>query len=91
MLVEAILVHGVIGYKFYWLLPSEDQNQGTPAGHESPTKPCIQLPHGDGMLCHRLGNKETSQEWSCKLFYMPIVNQGAWQTNLHCFPMAFEK
>ena len=30
MLAEAILVHGVIGYKFYWLLPSEDQNQGTP-------------------------------------------------------------
>ena len=30
MLVEAILVHGVIGYKFCWLLPSEDRNQGTP-------------------------------------------------------------
>ena len=35
MLAEAILVHGVIGYKFYWLLPFDDQNQGTPAGHES--------------------------------------------------------
>ena len=34
MLAKAILVHGVIGYKFCWLLP-EDQNQGTPAGHES--------------------------------------------------------
>ena len=33
--VFATLVHGVIGYKFCWLLPSEDQNQGTPAGHES--------------------------------------------------------
>ena len=35
MLAEAILVHGVIGYKFCWLLPPEDQNQGTPTGHES--------------------------------------------------------
>ena len=34
MLAKAILVHGVIDYKFCWLLP-EDQNQGTPAGHES--------------------------------------------------------
>ena len=30
MLAEAILVHGDIGYKFCWLLPSEDRNQGTP-------------------------------------------------------------
>ena len=28
-------MHGDIGYKFYWLLPSEDHNQGTPAGHKS--------------------------------------------------------
>ena len=35
MLAEAILVHGDIGYKFCWLLPSEDQNQGTPIGNES--------------------------------------------------------
>ena len=35
MLAKAILVHGVIGYKFCWLLPSEDHNQGAPAGHES--------------------------------------------------------
>ena len=35
MLVKAILVHGVIGYKFCWLLPSEDHNQGTLAGHVS--------------------------------------------------------
>ena len=34
MLAKAFLVHGVIGYKFDWLLP-EDQNQGTPSGHES--------------------------------------------------------
>ena len=27
--------YGVIGYKFYWLLPSKDQSQGTPAGHKS--------------------------------------------------------
>ena len=38
MLAKAILVHGVIGYKFCWLLP-EDQNQGTPAGHESAETP----------------------------------------------------
>ena len=28
-------MHGDIGYKFCWLLPFEDHNQGTPAGHES--------------------------------------------------------
>ena len=28
-------MHGDIGYKFCWLLPSEDHNQGTPAGHKS--------------------------------------------------------
>ena len=38
MLAKAILVHGVIGYKFCCLLP-EDQNQGTPAGHESAETP----------------------------------------------------
>ena len=30
MLVEVILVHGDICYKFCWLLLSEDRNQGTP-------------------------------------------------------------
>ena len=35
MLAKAILVHGVIGYKFCWLLPSEDHNQRTSVGHES--------------------------------------------------------
>ena len=29
MLAKAILVHGVIGYKICWLLPSEDWNQDT--------------------------------------------------------------
>ena len=38
MLAKAILVHGVIGYKFCWLLP-EDQNQGTLARHESAETP----------------------------------------------------
>ena len=38
MLAKVILVHGVIGYKFCWLLP-EDQNQGPPAGHESAETP----------------------------------------------------
>ena len=36
--VFATLVHGIIGYKFCWLL-LEDQNQGTPAGHESTDTP----------------------------------------------------
>ena len=30
MLAEVILVHGEIGYKFCWLFPFEDRNQGTP-------------------------------------------------------------
>ena len=38
MLAKAILVHGVIGYKFCWLL-LEDQNQRAPAGHESAETP----------------------------------------------------
>ena len=32
-------MHGVIGYKFCWLLPSEDHTQGIPAGHESAETP----------------------------------------------------
>ena len=32
-------MHGDIGYKFFWLLPSEDHNQGTPTGHESVETP----------------------------------------------------
>ena len=32
-------MHGDIGYKFCWLLPSEDHNQGTPVGHESTETP----------------------------------------------------
>ena len=39
MLAKAILVHGVIGYKFCWLLPFENHNQGIPAGHESAKTP----------------------------------------------------
>ena len=38
MLAKAILVHGVIGYKFCWLVP-KDQNQGTLAGPESAETP----------------------------------------------------
>ena len=39
MLAKAILVHGVIGYKFCWLLPSEDHDQGIPTRHESVETP----------------------------------------------------
>ena len=55
MLAEAILVHGVIGYKFCWLLPSEDSNQGTLAGHES--NGAVVEDHWEDMnqLIHQLG------------------------------------
>ena len=51
----ATLVYGVIGYKFCWLLPSEDHNQGTPAGHES--NGTIVKDHWEDMnqLRHQLG------------------------------------
>ena len=54
MLAKAILVHGVIGYKFCWLLP-EDHNQGTPTGHES--NGTIVGDHWEDMnqLIHQLG------------------------------------
>ena len=32
-------MHGVIGYKFCWLLPSEDHTQGIPTEHESDETP----------------------------------------------------
>ena len=32
-------MHGDIGYKFCWLLPFKDHNQGTPVGHESVETP----------------------------------------------------
>ena len=51
MLAEAILVHGVIGYKFFLLLPFEDQNQGTLAGHESAETP----------IGHESGEAEASE------------------------------
>ena len=55
MLAKAILVHGVIGYKFCWLLPSEDNNQGIPAGHES--NGAVAGDHWEDMnqLIHQLG------------------------------------
>ena len=55
MLAKAILVHGVIGYKFCWLLP-EDQNQRAPAGHESVETPIGNESNGavagDGATSH---------------------------------------
>ena len=32
-------MHGEIGYKFCWLLPSEDHTQGIPTEHESDETP----------------------------------------------------
>ena len=48
-------MHGDIGYKFCWLLPSEDHNQGTPARHES--NGTIVRDHWEDMnqLRHQLG------------------------------------
>ena len=62
MLAKAILVHGVIGYKFCRLLPFEDHNQGTPAGRES--NGTIIRDHWEDMnqLRHQLGtNHGTSR------------------------------
>ena len=58
MLAEAILVHGVIGYKFCWLLPYEDRNQGTPIGHES--NGAVVGDHWEDMnqLIHQLGTNQ---------------------------------
>ena len=62
MLAEAILVHGVIGYKFCWLLPSEDRNQGTLARHES--NGTIVRDHSEDMnqLIHQLGMQSGGRE-----------------------------
>ena len=59
MLAKAILVHGVIGYKFCWLLPFEDQNQGTLAGHES--NDTVVGDHWEDMnqLIHQLGTNHS--------------------------------
>ena len=46
--VFATLVHGVIGYKFCWLLP-ENHNQGIPTGDES-----AKTPIGNESLCQSI-------------------------------------
>ena len=58
--VFATLVYGVIGYKFCWLFPSEDQIQGTPVGHES--NDTIVRDHWEDMnqLRHQLGTNQSS-------------------------------
>ena len=60
MLVKAILVHSVIGYKFCWLLP-EDQNQGTPAGHESNGTTVRDHWEDMNQLRHQLGTYQTRE------------------------------
>ena len=48
-------MHGDIGYKFCWLLPSKDHNQGTLAEHES--NGTVVRDHWEDMnqLIHQLG------------------------------------
>ena len=67
MLAEAILVHGVIGYKFCWLLPFEDQNKGTPTGHES--NGAVVGDHWEDMnqLIHQLGTNQRDNSNSSNL------------------------
>ena len=59
MLAKAILVHGVIGYKFCWLLPFEDHNQGTPAGQESNGTTVSDHWEDMNQLRHQLGTNHT--------------------------------
>ena len=59
--VFATLVHGVIGYKFCWLLP-EDQNQGTPAGHVSNGTTVRDHWEDMNQLRHQLGTNQTPSE-----------------------------
>ena len=69
MLAKAILVHGVIGYKFCWLLPSEDHNQGAPAGHESNGTTVRDHWEDMNQLRHQLGmNQFRSCETSYEIF-----------------------
>ena len=69
MIAEAILVHGVIGYKFCWLLPSEDHKKGTPAGHES--NGTIVKDHWEDMnqLRHQLGTNHKWKNIQCIKFF----------------------
>ena len=60
MLAKAIIVHGVIGYKFCWLLP-DDQNQGIPVGHESNGTTVRDHWEDMNQLRHQLG---TYQSWA---------------------------
>ena len=71
MLAKAILVHGVIGYKFCWLLP-EDQNQGTPAGHESNDTTVRDHWEDMNQLRHQLGMNHTLlRSNQCVLICLP--------------------
>ena len=74
MLAEAILVHGVRGYKFCWLLPPEDQNQGIPVGHES--NGTVVGDHWEDMnqLIHQLGTNQKPD----KTMTLPIIQE--WST-----------
>ena len=59
MLDKAILVHGVIGYKFCWLVPFEDHNQGTPAGHVSNGTTIRDHWEDMNQLRHQLGRNQS--------------------------------
>ena len=76
MLAEAILVHGDIGYKFCWLLPSEDQNQGTPTGHTK-SNGAVAGDHGEDMnqLIHQLGMNHQTILHKEKWVYIGITTR----------------
>ena len=69
MLAKAILVHGVIGYKFYWLLPSEDHKQGTPAGYESNGTTVMDHWEDMNQLRHQLGTYHLTKKKVMKITY----------------------
>ena len=56
--VEAILAHGDIGYKFCWLLLSEDQTQGTPIRNESNGAVTKDHWEDNNQLVHQLGTSQ---------------------------------
>ena len=69
MLAKDILVHGVIGYKFCWLLPSEDHNQGTPTGHESNGTTVTDHWEDMNQLRHQLGTNQNCATSVLKRLY----------------------
>ena len=81
MLAKAILVHGVIGYKFCWLLPSEDHKQGTPAEHESNGTIVRDYWEDMNQLRHQLGTYQYEQ----LSFVDDMNNFRSWTQGSRCY------